>query len=1059
MELTRKIKMSKSKSHKLTNIMKTRWLVLCLILFVSVSAFSQQLTTGVVTDINGIPLIGASVRVDGSKNEGTITDLDGKFSLKTSVKAMLVVSYIGYTTQMIKINGPKVLTVNLLEDSGNLDEVVVVAYGKQKKESVIGAISQTRGKELMRAGVQTLSNTFAGRISGLVTDQQSGMPGADDSKIYIRGLASFTGDNQPLVLVDGIERSLNNLDPSEIESVSVLKDASATAVYGVKGGNGVILVTTKRGQEGKMEITAGFQQILKQSINQGIQENSYTTLYDRDQLFRTQNYYGKVLGSEILNHYQNPSSIYDPYIYPNVDAWTHGIKPSTWDTHFSVAARGGTKFVKYFITLSYLGQTDLLKTNQPLYDADFSYKRINYRMNFDFDISKTTKVSVSSGGYSGTSSYGGVQTQSDGAKILNDMYTQPPYITPYEYPSWFVEHFPDSNYPTVSDRVAGNVYSPGTTTGWYRHNYSGTTRTIQDRLGVDVALNQNLDKVTPGLSFKANFSYNNTSDWNGGNIVYNSDFYTFGLVGNTYKWDRYINQSQALYSDVLPPYQQTLTRNSSLTTSPSYNYVYGGQLNYNRKFGSHNVTGLALFERRISQNGFFFPDREEKWSMRGTYDYKSKYMLEATLGISGSERFAPANRFGYFPSVAAGWNIIKEDFFKKNMPKEFSNLKVRYSYGETGNDQVNDFLYISQFTNGSTYNIGAPGTSQGIYTINEGAVPNTSARWERAKKTNLGVDFGFFNNALTLSGDFFSENRDGILMNRNSLSSIFGQSVKALNIGSTKRHGFEIEASYLGSMNPDFNYWIKGNLNFNENRITNYDEAALAPDYSKLAGKPIGTIFTQKNIGYYQDLDEMANYSLNQTSLLAIGSDKLLDFNGDGVIDIKDNIAMNNTNRPDITYGFSSGFEYKNFEMNFLIQGVSSVSRNWSTASNPMFTNDPGDFYIKVIGRDDIWKPSNRNAAYANWGGWNPGSKGVIDASYIRLKSLEVSYSIKGEKMKQLGISSAKVSLQGSNLLTWAPGYILGDPENESTGVNGYNLGFSFYPIPRLITLGIQISL
>lgn len=1023
----------------------------------NIPVISQQgiVVSGVVKDELGESMPGVTIMIKGTNN-GAATDAAGQFHLTVpDQKSILVFMFIGYNQQEITVGKQRSLVVNMTEASQMLDDVVVVAYGVQKKESVVGAISQVKGTDLMRAGVPSVGNSLSGRVPGMITVQQTGLPGAGDPQIYVRGMSSFTGNNQPLILVDGIERPLSDIDPSEIESVSVLKDASATAVYGVKGGNGVILVTSKRGQEGRMEINVNYDATIKQSINDGIQESSYPTLFARDRMYRYQNDYSKVVGADVLDHYRNPVDEFDRYIYPDVDSWERGMKDFTVDHRFSISARGGTSNAKYFLTLSYLHEGDLLESEQSLYNPDFRYDRINYRMNFDFNLTKTTKLSISSSGYIGTSENGGRSENQDGPATLNNMYTMPPYSSPYFYPAEFVARYPDPNNPETSDRVAGNLYSPGNETGWFRHNFKGTSRSVRDRLGNDVVLTQQLDFITKGLSLKANFSYNNYSNWTGGGTVYTGDRYLFTLVGDSYKWDRYIGSSVNLYEPVAEPYKQSLTRDGS--KNPSYDYVYGAQLNYFREFGDHTVTALGLFERRISQSGSSFPHYEEKWSGRGTYDYLGKYMIEATIGVSGSERFAPSNRFGYFPSVAVGWNAAKEQFFKNIFPRQFSNLKVRYSYGESGNDQVNDFLYISDFTNYNNFYTGVPGTSKEISTIREGAVPNKTAQWERAKKHNLGVDFGFFNNALTLSAEFYSEKRDGILMSRRSVNTLFGQNIKALNVGETKRHGYELEVKYFGNVNH-VNYWLSGNFNFNENRILNQDEPLLTPEYQKRAGKPIGVSYSTPNIGYYQNMDEMYNYSLNQSTLRTIGADKLLDFNGDGKLDGNDAVAMGHTTRPDITYGISGGLEYRSFEMNFLVQGVSSVDRNWGNNFNPLFTNDPGELYIKVKGRDDIWTPENRDAKHANWGAWNAGSKALISAHYLRLKSLEVAYSFTGKVVKSLGLSSARIALQGSNLLTWAPGFILGDPENEITNNDGYLYNFQFYPIPRRYTLALKVN-
>lgn len=1006
---------------------------------------------GIVSDAKGEPIPGATVMAKGT-GVGTITSSDGSYVLQIPVDATtLTISFLGYAYREMAIGNQTSVNVILEEQTFGLSEIVVVGYGSQKKESVVGAISQVKGSDLARAGIPSVANSLSGRVPGMVTIQQSGLPGGDDAKIYIRGLSSFSGNNQPLVLVDGIERTINDIDPSEVESISVLKDASATAVYGVKGGNGVILITTKRGVDGRMAITATYEHTLKSPVSHGVQENSYNTLFLRDKMYRNKNEFGKVLGSDVLDHYRLQDM---PYIYPDVDAWDLGIRDYTTDNRASISASGGTKNSKYFILMGYLHEGDLLKSAQTLYDPSYKYDRVNFRMNFDFDITKTTKVSISSSGYVGRNSYGGRSDQGDNGAIINQIFTTPPYMSPYVYPASIFEQYPDLNNPGTKDRVAINLLDPASQLAYYRHNFKGTVQKTRDRLGTDIVIEQKLDAITKGLSFRAGFSYNNDSRWTGGGYTYNGEQYALNLVGDSYEWKRYFVTSVNDYDVVPPPFQTPLTRDRN--GDPSYNYVYSAQFNYGRSFGRNNVTALSLVERRISQSGAGFPHYEEKWSSRATYDYDGKYLFEANIGISGSEQFAPKNRFGYFPAIAIGWNVAKETFMNELLPV-MNNFKIRYSYGESGNDNTgSQWLYISEFSNWSTFTTGIPGITKTNATNREGKVPNINAQWERAIKHNLGFDVGFFNNELTLVAEVYSEDRTGILMNRRAVADWFGQGILPLNIGATKRHGYEIEAGYNNRIG-DFYYWVKGNFNFNENRVTAQDDQLLTPDYQKLEGKPISTSYQSVNIGYYNSLDEIANYSLRQSTLTIIGADKVLDFSGDATLS-QDGVPMGYTNRPNKTYSFSAGLEYKNFDFNFLVQGTAEMDRNFGLAANPLWTNNPGETYIKFQGRDDVWTPANTNAKYANWGAWNPANKATFNASYVRLKSAEMGYTLSGKLLKSLGLSSARLSLQGSNLLTYAPGFTLGDPENESNNENGNDYLFQAYPIPKRYTIALKVN-
>jgi TonB-linked SusC/RagA family outer membrane protein len=1031
------------------NLLRTLLIVLFYSVILGISA-QTRVISGEVTDKNTKePLPGVTVLVQNSKT-GTVTDINGKYSLNLPAgNTTLIVSYIGYKSQTVSVQGKTNLNILLEEEAKGLDEVVVVGYATQKKESVVGSISQVKGSDLMKAGVPSVANALTGRVPGLITVQQTGLPGSNDAKVYIRGMSSFTGSSAPLVLVDGVESSMNDINPSEVESISVLKDASATAVFGVKGANGVILITTKRGQEGKMEISVTYEQSMKQATTQSIQNNSYNTLAMRNNLFRNQNRYNMVLGNDILEHYRTQDM---PFVYPDVDTWNYNVKDFTMDTQASISARGGTANAKYFLTLSYLHEGDIVKDNQTLYDPSYKYDRINYRMNFDFALSKTTTLSLSSGGYVGSDSHGG--DYGVPAKVLSNMLVMPPYTTPYYYSEEFVAAHPSDKYPNVSGRLAGSLLPTSNPASLdYIHNQMGTVKTMRDRLTTDINLVQKLDFITKGLRAKLSLNYNNESTWRGGGYTYKGEYYIYQPVGDSYEWQRYIYDQRDNYSVIEKPYQSTISQYGA----PRKNLLYSAQVDYARSFGKHNVSALGVFSRRNSQVGANFPHFEENWVARATYDYDGRYLIEGNLGIAGSEQFAPDFRFGVFPAVALGWNIAKEKFIKDNI-QQINNLKMRFSYGEGGYDGTDGFLYLSEYSNWSSYQLGTAESRSNVFTLREGSAANVNARWERSIKKSLGFDIGLFNNTLTCSIDLFDELRDGILMTRRSISDMFGQGMNKMNVGSTKKHGYEIDLGYRNNIGK-LNYWLKVNFNFNENRITSMDDPAFTLDYLKSEGKPIGATYSSKNIGYYQDMDDIMNYSLAQNNLI-LGADKVLDFNGDATTS-KDAVAMAFTNRPNKSYSFSAGLDYKDFDFNFLLQGVSEVSKSFGNYTNPMWTYDPGDFYILLKGNHDVWSPDNRDAQYANWGAGNSSSKGIVDASYLKLKSMELGYTLRGRILKSLGLNSARLALQGSNLLTIAPGYILGDPENEGsvdTYGNDYSGSFQFYPLPRRISMSVKLN-
>ena len=1057
------------------NFLKFLYLSLVLLMLSSATMYAQQgiTVTGKVTE-QGDPLPGVTITVKGNATIGTATDINGVYTLSVpDANTVLVFSYIGFVPQEIAVGNQRTINVSLLEDSKNLEEVVVIGYGTQKKESLVGAVSQVKGETLVRSGTGNVSQTLAGRVPGMVTIMQTGLPGDSDPAIFIRGLASFTGNNQPLVMVDGIERSMGNIDPSEVETISVLKDASATAVFGVKGGNGVILITTKRGQEGRMEITVNADATMKQSLTQSGQEDSYNMLMARNQVFRNQQSWARVMDQSIVDRYRTRQGPWDEYLYPNVDHWDLNTKDVAWDERATISARGGTKFTKYYLMLGYNHETDLFKSVQTEYPAGYNSSRINFRMNYDFDMTKSTRFSISIAGFRLFRTM--PSTSGNMENLFREFFITPPH-TPYLFPKEFVEAFPDPKHPDkVYDRLSYDHYFPGFPLAYVRQNYDGIMGRLNNRINSDLTLNQKLDFITKGLQFQASFSYNNNSQYGQnvwGNYAETWDFVFTDPNAADYQWIRYYNNSQNDFTVPRPPFQRNITRRSS-----SYDYNYNAQFMYNRLFpGEHNVSALARFQRRIAQTNADFPLYEESWAVRGAYDYKAKYLFEFTLGITGSARFAPSNRFGYFPSGAIGWNIAREEFFKNTMPEQISNLKARYNYGVVGADNVSGYLYISEYTNwnpnqymGSNNTglyLGGFGDLQSLPpVVREGQVPNVNAQWERAQKHSLGFDLGLFNNSLNASVDFFSEYRDRILMSRNSISSLFGQDMRQMNLGEVKRHGMEIELNYTGRSN-DWTYWSSLNYNFNENRIIKQDIPYATPPRQNAEGKPIRYASMAHNTGkYYTTIDQWLNYSLQISSQKSFGRDIIYDYDGNGMINSDDNLPTKMIERPAVTYGWSGGFSYKQFELSFLFQGQTSVWRNFSTYADPMtYINNENRYVLWSAYVGDIWTPTNQDAPYGTYGMWSMGNKSWRDGSYFRLKQLEIAYRFEKDFLKKVGLKSARIALQGYNVLTWtAAEYIFGDPESENNSSDtsrdgSYTNMNQLYPLPKRYTLALRFD-
>lgn len=1037
------------------------------LLMTSFSLYGQQTRqiTGVVRDSEG-PLPGVTIREKGTNN-GTATNMDGQYTIRIADNnaAVLVFSYIGYEEQEVTVAGNRTVSVVLKEASRQLEEVVVVAFGVQKKETVVGAISQVKGDELVRSGTGNVSQTLVGRVPGMTSMAQTGMPGDADPQLFIRGLASPIGNNQPLVMVDGIERSLTQIDPSEVESISILKDASATSVYGVKGGNGVVLITTKRGQEGRMQVSVSFDGTLKQSLTKSNQENSYTTLAHRNILFRNEQNWSRIMDDSVLERYRTRQGPWDEYLYPDNDHWAINTKEFAWDYRASVSARGGTKFAKYYLMLGFNSESDIYKTVQDQYDAGFYFQRINFRMNYDFNFTKSTVFSINASGLISHRDMPSFTPQ----QIFREFFTTPPH-TPYYYPAEFVAAFPDYRHPEITgDRTSIDPYFRGFYSGYQLLNQLGQNRIYQDRLTSDIMLNQKLDFITPGLSFLAKFSYNNFAQYRNNYWGYTPEAWLFEFSdpdGKDYTWTRYYNLAVNDYSTVSPPFR----RPASVYGTNWYDYVYSGLLNYSHAFGNHSLSALARFERRFQQIQANFPTYEENWAGRASYDYDNKYMLEASIGIAGSARFAPSNRFGYFPALAFGWNIAREKFFTNIMPKEISTLKARYTWGITGFDNVAGYLYISEYTNVSPstnspshYFWGGFGETTTFQQplVREGSVPNINAQWERATKQNLAFDLGLFNNTLNFSVDFFDEQRDRILMTRRAVSYMFGQSMREQNLGKTKRHGMELEASYFGGQG-DWTWFASANYSFNENRIVNWDSPLGTLDYMRDEGKPINWLRQPVGLGYYENMDQWMNYSLGTTANRSYGWEMVLDYDANGIYSGDDNVPTSYNTRPSTNYGWSGGLTYKQFEFNFMFQGVTNMWRNWSSYGTPMIMLNNDERYVLWKGyKDDLWSPTNPDA---RWGAlkdedWPTGGKGWRSGNYLRLKNMEIAYRFEKAMLKKIGIRSARIALQGYNVWTWVPEpYKFGDPENEPSGRDSFGNMFQLYPIPRRFTCALRFD-
>ena len=901
------------------NILHKLFLTLTLVLLTLGASAQDKITvSGNVSDESGEPIIGATV-MEALTTNGVVTDFDGNFKIQVkNEKATLKITYIGMIAQNIRVGNQRHVKVVLKDENKSLGEVVVVGYGHQKKESVVGAIGQVSNKELLQSPSANVSQALSGKVAGLVTTQTSGAPGADDMKLYIRGRASFAGDNQPLIMVDGVEREFSQIAPDDIESISVLKDASATAVYGVRGANGVVLITTKRGTDAKpvVSLTANWQwssptrgdtylnsydsvRLLEEALANDGQPSQYNA---RDiEMFR-KSCAGELSGDDAL-------------LYPNVDWYDAVLRNSAPAQRYNVNIQGGTKRMRYFVSAEYYDQQGLFKNfseDQYGNKSIQSYNRIGFRANLDFLLTKDLTVSVNFG------TRFEERKGPNSNEAFDGSYSQTFYNLNHT-PGWL---FPVSYQLRNDDGTVRNLYAGSSQyqdnpvarlakAGFYR-----ATNTINE---TNFIANYKMDWLTPGLSARAmiSFDYNAYYDrkFTASFATYelNRGASNFNIVDSYYKYN---SDTQLVYAGD----DQTTT----------YKLYIEGQLNYARKFGKHDVTGMLLYNQNDYRYQAELARRYQGLVGRATYGYDDRYLAEVNFGYNGSENFRKGKRFGFFPAFSLGWRLSNEKFMKP-AEKWLDNLKIRASYGEVGNDQylVNGvrqrFLYEEKWVQyANAYRFG----TKGVTTIYESQYPNYNVTWEKAHKYNAGVDFSFLNGLLFGSFDYFYEKRNNILTSYQSRPEWVGTTMAAGNLGETHNQGFELELHHSNTIGKDFRYNIGFSFSHAKNKIVNKDEPAVKTDYRKREGHAINQFFGLVCDGYVTSADLAdPNFSKSTYGDVKVGDLKYRDMNGDGFIDSRDETFIGLSDIPENTYSLTLGATYKGWGFNVMFQGVDHVSR------------------------------------------------------------------------------------------------------------------------------------
>ena len=1013
--------------------------------------------TGTVLDNYGEPVIGANVTVKDNTGIGTITDFDGNFSLTGVPKgAILVVSFIGYKSQEVEASAQK-LTIQLEDDSQLLGEVTVVAYGVQKKVSVTGAISSMKGEDLVRTPTGSVSNMLSGQMAGLTTIQSSGEPGSDSATIYVRGQATFN-DASPLIQVDGVEREFNDIDPNEIESISILKDASATAVFGVRGANGVVLITTKRGSKGKPKISVTTSASIIQPTKTMNLAGSYdyATFYNQ---VRQGDGNSDMFDEAIVEKFRTNS---DPIRFPSTDWIDYLLEKTTIQTQHNINISGGTDTVRYFISAGAYTQGGLFKQFYQDYDNSYSYNRFNYRANLDIDVSSTTTLSIGLAGnvnnankpYTGQGSSG----------MLINMYYTPPF-----YGAGFVDKklvvssgtYTDYQLPFVSGGIPSAM-------SYYGQGYM---KTSNNTLNADLKLTQKLDFITKGLSFHIKGSYNSTF----------TD-YTNASADVAYYMPVLQDDGTIAYQK----YDQDTLLSYSKDTAKDRDWYMEAALNWARSFGNHNLSALLLY----NQSKDYYPTSYSEIPRgyvgmvgRITYDWNNRYLAEFNVGYNGSENFAEGKRFGWFPAGSVGWVVSEEKFFKP-VKKVVSFLKFRFTIGQVGNDRYEDDAYRFMYTadpytindstlrnRGSYYGVAF---GQDNATVSKAAYEsqknNQDISWEKATKINYGVDINFFDDRLRGTFDYFHEDRKDILLTDETAPSIIGFTVPIANLGKMRSWGWELTLGWNDRIGDNFRYNVKLNLMYNQNRVVEKKEAIQDEEYMYIKGRRLGSRSQYLFFGYYDadntNADYKAKYGTDMPTQLAEdalqeGDCVYVDLNGDGMIDATDkSYDYGHTNDPEYMAGLTLGFSWKGFDFSMQWTGAWNVTRSISSTFQKPFQDrndaDQGGLLEYMLG--NTWTAENRNfnaeyprATFINdTNNYATSTLWERDAKYLRLKNLVVAYNFNFPFMKKLGLSTMQLAFTGYNLVTFTP-YIYGDPESTASSTPSY-------PLTKTYSLSLKLG-
>ena len=1039
--------------------------VLMLMVIGTGTAFAQKSSrtiTGKVLDENNQPMPGVTIIVDGT-TKGTMTGPDGTFTLDgVPSGATVIVSCIGYTNQILP-EGKTNYQVKLVPDTEMLEETVVVAFGQQKKVSVTGAISTVASADLRKTTSTRLDNALAGRVTGLTSMQSGGgQPGVDGATMYLRGAATLNAAD-PLILVDGVERdNIRTIDMNEVESISVLKDASATALYGVQGANGVILIQTRKGQKGKAQLSISVDQSYTSFTKEPSRLHSWEYCELRNEALSND---GLAIeySDEVIAKFKNPLLGLDPSspdyadqvairnaIYCDNDYYRMYLRKNTPQTRANVNISGGTDFVNYFVNVGYIHQGGNLNTEDPDflgYDPQCYMNRLSLRSNLDFHITKSLTASLNIASYAENVNMpcAGQLYQGSQSWMITDLIYQAQTILP-------ISPGPttDSRFGVESGAIVDYNYLDRS--AFEIINRRGFSTNKRKNLNTQFSINWDLSNlVTKGLSLNGIVAYDS----------YNLGTFEGYKQEMTYYADVDYDNNTMSYS-----LHNSNTTALSMSSGRSSNFKVYGQatINYARTFGKHDVTGMFTGYRKYWETTIAeIPYNVLGIAGRATYDYDERYLAEVNFGYNGSEQFSPNKRFGFFPSGSIGWIASNESFLKNS--GAITWLKLRASYGLAGNDSAlgNRFIYQDNIQVGGGTNV----QGLGGHTISEGRLGNKDITWEVGHKMNIGLEIGLFKD-FRINLDYYKENRDQILISRKTIPSFQGVSsgsIPLVNMGIVKNHGFDAEVSYSHSFNKDFSFMIKGNIGFNKNRVIEYDESKRSEEYAyqyRTEGYSLGQAWgylidwNSPGKGYFTSQEEIDNYYKYGFGTPRVGDFVYKDVNGDGVIDDKDISPIGySTSIPGLNYGISLGLNFKGIDFNVLFSGLGRYSKYYSGQGVVEYTKQ-GTFFdwTRNGWTEERWKNGEKITYPAISTGQTTSHTTndffIQNRSFLRLKNIELGYTLPERFLSKAGVKSLRVYVSGQNLFVWDNLRITHvDPEQDNT----YG-----YPITKNVSFGVNIN-